>query len=104
MAMADLEKLFEEMEDRDLPVIVMRLHSKIYDEIDIKRDKGLRPTIETLTRIKAMCDFINELIVGVFRQNVELRTKLEIMEKHKVEYSELAGRVARKSEALRTRL
>lgn len=67
LIMEDLEAIFEELDLQEFLLMVMKLHSREYDEIETKRAAGSKPNVDNMVRIKKIFDHIAEKMVIVYK-------------------------------------
>lgn len=95
--MEEMDRLFEELKSLDYPVAVMRIHNKLLEDLEVNRKASKSVNLTSMAKYKHLLDYISERSITIFKENVELRVKLQESEKHMRDYQGLAEKVTRKS-------
>lgn len=90
-----IKKLSSEVEK--FPVLVTKVNSKIMDIMEGKKAKGDKVTGPMFAAVRKLLEFVAQKSVGIFEDNVKLKTQVEEQDKYGAAMQELAERISRKS-------
>lgn len=93
----DAEAWIKEYSEVRFPVMVQKLHSKLFDFLEAKRSKGDKVTAPVCNAARKFMDVISQKSIEIFEENITLRTQIQEKEKHDKALEDIANKISRTS-------
>lgn len=98
--MEEVQAIFDSVVSEDYPVKQMRVLNKVYEELSMKNSGKTMVNLDTLTKIRRMFDFLMEGTTSIFKENIELKTQLAVVEKHNRELTKLLSNISERAQSV----